>query len=89
MTDESIEQQQEQQAENDAETRAAKLNTMIAETHKNIDNMQKLCTEVRTVINSDAGEANKLQAIVFFNAIKNVCNAVTLLNNQLVPSIKK
>ena len=65
--------------------KAQNIIAAIAETNKNLDHMESLCKQVRDIINGDTKTDEKLQAVIFFNAVKNVCNAVTLLNNQLTP----
>lgn len=86
---EKAELQKSEEAEisknSEEEQKAQNIIAAIAETNKNLDHMESLCKQVRDIINGDTKTDEKLQAVIFFNAVKNVCNAVTLLNNQLTP----
>jgi len=90
---EKAELQKSEEAEisknSEEEQKAQNIIAAIAETNKNLDHMESLCKQVRDIINGDTKKEEKLQAVIFFNAVKNVCNAVTLLNNQLTPEPAK
>lgn len=90
---EKAELQKSEEAEisnnSEEEQKAQNIIAAIAETNKNLDHMESLCKQVRDIINGDTKTDEKLQAVIFFNAVKNVCNAVTLLNNQLTPEPAK
>lgn len=90
---EKAELQKNEEAEiskaSEEEQKAKNIIAAIAETNKNLDHMESLCKQVRDIINGDTKTEEKLQAVIFFNAVKNVSNAVTLLNNQLTPEPAK